>query len=136
MAARKSLPSQAATPRLPRRVRAALADFQRRLLQLFPNDINQIILFGSYARGEAGPDSDVDVMVVVKWEEVRLPDGRWVSWIGDSRWRAIVHAAADTLLESGLDVAPVIVGEERFRSGFPLANRAKREGLVLWPSRN
>ncbi|MBI5816224.1 MAG: nucleotidyltransferase domain-containing protein [Nitrospinae bacterium] len=27
---------------------------------------DKIILFGSYARGEAGPDSDVDLLVVMK----------------------------------------------------------------------
>ncbi len=28
----------------------------------------QVILFGSYARGEAGPDSDVDLLVVMEFE--------------------------------------------------------------------
>jgi predicted nucleotidyltransferase len=35
----------------------------RRLVQQF--DPEQIILFGSQARGDAGPDSDVDLMVVM-----------------------------------------------------------------------
>src|SRR3972149_1673920 len=91
-------PKRKVAPRLPRKVKAALADFQRRLLELFPNEISQLILFGSYARGEAMPDSDVDVIVVVKWDEERLSDGRWVSWVGDPRWRAIVGAATDTML--------------------------------------
>jgi predicted nucleotidyltransferase len=34
-------------------------------------DPKQIILFGSYARGEAGPDSDVDIMVIA--EDVTEP---------------------------------------------------------------
>jgi predicted nucleotidyltransferase len=29
---------------------------------------HQIILFGSHARGEAGPDSDVDLLVVMEFE--------------------------------------------------------------------
>jgi predicted nucleotidyltransferase len=32
---------------------------------------NKVILFGSYARGEAGPDSDLDLLVVE--QEVRHP---------------------------------------------------------------
>ena len=35
----------------------------RRLVRQF--DPEQIILFGSYARGTAGPDSDVDLLVVM-----------------------------------------------------------------------
>lgn len=119
-------------PRLPRKVKAVLDDFQRRLLELFPNEISQLILYGSYARGEATPDSDVDVMVVVKWNEERLSNGAIVAPIGDPRWQSIINVAADSMLITGLQVAPMIVSEERFRDGFPLANRAKREGLILY----
>jgi len=132
---RRKLNRQAA-PRLPRKVKAALADFQRRLLELFPGEISQLILYGSYARGEATPASDVDVMVVVKWNQERLSDGTYVAPISDPRWQAIINAAADSLLAFGLEVAPVVVSEQRFRDGFPLASRVKREGLILWPSPN
>ena len=44
--------AHARKPRLPKNVQAALAGFQRRVLELFPNDVRQIILFGSYARGD------------------------------------------------------------------------------------
>src|SRR3990172_5845839 len=121
-------------PRLPRKVKAALDDFQRRLLELFPNEINQLILYGSYARGEATPDSDVDVMGVVKWNEERLSNGAILAPISDPRWQSIINAAADSMLITGLQVAPMVVSEKRFRDGFSLANRAKREGLILWPN--
>ena len=35
----------------------------RRIVKRFAPD--KIILFGSYARGEAGPDSDVDLLIVM-----------------------------------------------------------------------
>ena len=35
----------------------------RRIVALF--DPDKVILFGSHARGEAGPDSDVDLLVVM-----------------------------------------------------------------------
>jgi len=40
-----------------------LAEIVHRLVETFAPD--QIYLFGSHARGEAGPDSDYDLMVVV-----------------------------------------------------------------------
>lgn len=123
-------------PRLPRKVKTALADFQRRVLALFPGEISQLILFGSYARGESVPESDVDVVVVVKWDEVRLPDGAYVAPLTEPRWLAIINAAADSMVVSGLEVAPIVVSEKRFRRGFPLANRVKREGVVVWPSQS
>ena len=41
----------------------------RRIVKKF--DPTQVILFGSYARGTAGPDSDVDLLVVMPVEGSR-----------------------------------------------------------------
>jgi predicted nucleotidyltransferase len=40
-----------------------IAEMVRRIVEEF--DPHQIILFGSFARGQAGPDSDVDLLVVM-----------------------------------------------------------------------
>jgi predicted nucleotidyltransferase len=44
-------------------VRKQIRRMVRRIVAQF--DPDKIILFGSYARGEAGPDSDVDLLVVM-----------------------------------------------------------------------
>lgn len=44
-------------------VQDAIAEMVRRIVSQFNPD--KIILFGSHARGEAGPDSDVDLLVVM-----------------------------------------------------------------------
>ena len=41
-----------------------IAEIQRRLAPVFrQNGVRRAVLFGSYARGEAGPRSDVDILV-------------------------------------------------------------------------
>jgi uncharacterized protein len=45
----------------------------KRIVKQF--DPEQIILFGSQARGDAGPDSDVDLLVVMDVEGSRLEKG-------------------------------------------------------------
>lgn len=65
-------------------------------------DPDQIILFGSHARGEAGPDSDVDLLVVMPVEgskrakqleirtavrDVRVPKDIIVSRTEEFQWR-------------------------------------------------
>jgi predicted nucleotidyltransferase len=42
---------------------ATIQEMVRRIVDKF--DPDQVILFGSYARGTAGPDSDVDLLVVM-----------------------------------------------------------------------
>src|SRR5512133_1989234 len=42
---------------------AAVREMVRRIVRQF--DPDKVILFGSYARGDAGPDSDVDLLIVM-----------------------------------------------------------------------
>ena len=41
-------------------------DLRDHLLSRLPGLIQRIVMYGSYARGEAGEDSDVDVLVVME----------------------------------------------------------------------
>jgi predicted nucleotidyltransferase len=47
------------------RITAALAELKCRLVTRFDDRLARVVLFGSHARGEARPDSDIDVLVVV-----------------------------------------------------------------------
>lgn len=49
---------------------AVLDEIVRRVVEAVHPD--KIILFGSHARGDAGPDSDLDLLVVTPSEEPRL----------------------------------------------------------------
>lgn len=123
------------TLHLPRRVKVALVDFQSRLLELFPDEINQLILYGSYSRGEARTDSDIDVMVVVDWYDSQRTDGYYLGGASDLRWRKIIDAAVDTMIAHGPFISALVVGESLFNSDLPVAQVAKQEGKVLWTSR-
>ncbi len=53
----------AQTGRRAQSVRQKIDKMVRRIVERF--DPDRVILFGSYARGTAGPDSDVDLLVVM-----------------------------------------------------------------------
>jgi len=53
-------------PRKRNRVQEDIREMVRRIVKQF--DPEKIILFGSHARGDAGPDSDVDLLVVMAVE--------------------------------------------------------------------
>ena len=57
--------------RLQGRQGKALTDFRDRVVEELGNRINAIILYGSVARGEAGEESDIDVLIVGRDKEVR-----------------------------------------------------------------
>lgn len=45
-----------------------LMEVKRRVLSVAPSA--EVILYGSYARGEQGPDSDIDLLILVDGEHV------------------------------------------------------------------
>ena len=86
---------------IPPSLRAPLAAYAVRLRDVFGARVHDVRLFGSYARGEAHEDSDVDVLVLV--------DGMTDREIG-----VAAGAAAEVILASGLPLAPLPMSTERF----------------------
>ena len=48
---------------------AALQMFSSQLQKIYPQQIQQISLFGSKARGESNTDSDIDVLIITNEED-------------------------------------------------------------------
>ncbi len=101
--------------------RAALERAAAILREQFP--IERLILFGSKARGEDKPDSDMDLLVLTR-EEL---DGREQS--------AIVHALFGLEMELGVMFSPVIVAAEEWEHGvsqaLPLRQEVDRDGVLV-----
>jgi predicted nucleotidyltransferase len=110
---------------------AALAEYQSRLLARFPQRIRRIALFGSKARGDAGPESDLDVLVVLG-DGQKSSDGFYPLGLTDPVWREIVGMTFDLLMEYGVDISPTVISEAEFEEQPPLVQTVAREGIELW----
>ena len=91
--------------------KACINRMVRRIVKLFKPE--QVILFGSHARGEAGPDSDVDLLVVMPVE-------------GCLREKAIEVQLALNDFVTPLDV--IVTTPERF------SWRKEIVGTIEWPA--
>lgn len=64
-------------------LRKALTDAKQRLQETYGNRLRSVVLYGSHARGEAGPDSDVDLLVVLqgpidnRYQEIKRAGAFW-----------------------------------------------------------
>ena len=87
----------------------------------FGASVRQVILFGSYARGAAEEDSDVDVMILLDLPREQLPAHRRAARI-----------AADLLDEYGVVVSPLLESEAFFarnRATYPFFRNIDQEGI-------
>lgn len=78
--------------------RAALAEFVKRVRQALSDSVVDVRLFGSEARGEATPESDIDVLVVVQPDTARVP-----------LEERIIDIAFDVNLEFGVYISPRVI---------------------------
>ena len=105
-------PTAAADPRL--------AEIVRRLVEAYRPE--RIYLFGSHARGEAGPDSDYDLLVVVP--DDAPPERRRSRLAYEVLWG--VGTAADVLVQSRSDF------ESRLHLRASLPATVRDEGRLLY----
>jgi len=52
------------------KIRKVLEEFKREIKKLYGKRLRDIILYGSWARGEATEDSDIDVLVILEGKVV------------------------------------------------------------------
>ena len=81
--------------------RQAINAFLCRLRERFPGEILQVTIFGSKARGDSRPWSDIDILTVVREESWPLRG-------------EISTLAADVSLEYDVLIGPRVIGQERW----------------------
>lgn len=103
-----------------RKRKQAFEEFAQTVREKLGENIHEIILYGSTARGEATEHSDVDVLIIM--------DGTPQREHRDS----IFGAAFDVCLEYGVDVTPNIYSQSEFqkRRKYPFLTDVLNEGQV------
>ncbi|HEY3352302.1 MAG TPA: nucleotidyltransferase domain-containing protein [Polyangia bacterium] len=102
-----------ARPVLPPDVELSLARFRAALAERFGARLAAVLLFGSRARGEARPDSDVDVLVLVEG-------------LTRAERHEVIDVAADLDYEHFVGLAPLVMSTADFER-----LRAREAGLAL-----
>ena len=101
---------------------AWLDAYRQALAQQFPGLVEHIIIFGSKARGTATPDSDLDLLVVIREGDWRLKDA---------------VAQPGYLLAIGTDVVPSLIiltveeWEMHRKRQAPFWLTVTRDGIVV-----
>jgi len=111
--------------RLNPREREAILEFVHLLEDRFGDRISSVALFGSKARGESTPDSDIDLLVVVNSDDWRVH-------------KQIRYLAADVCLKYEVELSPRVWSlshrQEMEAINSLLHQNIQREGIRLLES--
>lgn len=103
------------------RVSLIVEELRERLEALYGDRLERVLLFGSQARGDATPESDIDVLVVLAGEVRPVEEIR--------RSGGIV---SEVSLLHGVEVAVAFISADRFDSGeSPFVLNVRREGVPV-----
>jgi len=102
-------------------VLALIREFHERLAALYGDRLRGVYLYGSYARGEADEDSDIDIAIVLDGPVDR----------SEERWRTNDIASELSLREDCL-LNTIFLSEDELRQRpYPVARSISREGVAV-----
>ena len=93
--------------------------------KIYGTNLRKVILYGSYARGDFGSDSDVDLMILIDMSDMELK----------SYSQKLSYMTYDFNLDHDLDIKPIAKSEEHFRKwivNYPFYANIQKEGMVLY----
>ena len=109
---------------MPAAKREIIMSFARKVRRILGKNLKQVILYGSYARGDYTEDSDIDIMVLTTLTDKEI----------EQIETEIYDLAFDYLMDYGVDISVEIKNEEQFNywlGALPFYDNVRKEGMVL-----
>ena len=104
--------------------REIVMSFARKVRKILGKNLKQVILYGSYARGDYTEDSDIDIMVLTTLTDKEI----------EQIETEIYDLAFYYLMDYGVDISVVIKNEEQFNywlGALPFYDNVEKEGIVI-----
>ena len=79
-----------------------LIEFKNMLMAKFPQEVLKLWLFGSRARGQWTPESDLDVLIITRSDDYHLAD-------------EIIKIATNLMLKYNLYISPKVISQGHYK---------------------
>lgn len=109
---------------MPELVRDIVHRFAREIRGIYGDALKEVIIYGSYARGDYQKKSDVDIMILVDVSDAEIK----------KRFNSVCDLAYDFELEYGVVISPLVKNKEHFMKWsetLPFYRNVKREGVIV-----
>ena len=93
--------------------------------KIYGERLKSVILYGSYARGDFGPNSDIDIMILVDLSDDEIR----------SKGHTLSDLTFDYNFDNDLEIMPIVKNSDHFNKwirAYPFYNNIKNEGVELY----
>ena len=108
-----------------KRMQSLIDQYVEEIKRIYGSHVKQIILYGSYARGDFRPDSGVDIMILVDMSDLELK----------AYGQQLSYMTYDFNMDNDLDIKPIAKSEAHFNKwivNYPFYSNIHKEGVVLY----
>lgn len=110
---------------MPQTIQSLMERYVLEIQKIYGIHLRQIILYGSYARGDFSPDSDVDIMILLDLSDMEIKNYR----------HQLSDMTFDFNMDNDLDIKPIAKNEEHFGKwieNYPFYTNISKEGVKLY----
>ena len=110
---------------MPQALNEMLKRYVEDVHKIYGEKLRMVILYGSYARGDFRPDSDIDIMILVDLsdDEIRR------------KGHMLSNVTFDYNFDHNLEIMPIVKNLDHFNRwlrAYPFYNNVKNEGVELY----
>jgi len=107
--------------KLPQKIKTILAEIKQRLIEIYGDKLKDIILYGSFARGDFVEGSDIDIVILLEEMKDHI-----------SERETYFDAIGELGLKYDTVISIVPIKEEEYKTRkLPLILNVKREGIAV-----
>lgn len=110
---------------VPQTMQELIEQYVVEIKKMYGTHLRKVILYGSYARGDFRPDSDVDIMILLDISDLALK----------AYSQRLSYMTYDYNLDHDLDIKPIAKNEDHFHKwvdNYPFYANIHKEGVVLY----
>ena len=110
---------------LPAELKSRLNEYVLGLQNIYSHDLERVILYGSYARGDFSDDSDIDIMILLHLSDMEIKKYR----------HQLSELTYDFNTNYQIDIKPIAKNQDDFMKWadvYPFYANVKREGVELY----
>lgn len=110
---------------LPTEMKSYLNDYIGELKKIYKDNLDKVILYGSYARGDYTEESDVDIMILLRISDLEIKNYR----------ELLSELTYDFNTNYDIDIKPIAKNKDEFIkwvNAYPFYANVQREGVELF----